>query len=188
VGWARLLPGTKMPATAVPSVGSAPVAADAQGLVATPTEVVAHYTDVLTNGDKSQFAATFAAPDTFRQRIESARAAQVSNAAIVSGGTFSETYTPLPGQTFALATADGGALVVASMATASSLTSKGATITVTADMAAVSNGTLATGAQLHNGQQATYSDVVAFYVPPAGAKGPVQVLGAEHIRTSVTGS
>ncbi|HEY5514852.1 MAG TPA: hypothetical protein VIK12_01430 [Pengzhenrongella sp.] len=186
-GWVRLLPGIKMPATAVPTVGSTPLPADAKGLVATPADVVAHYADVLFNGDASAYAAGFAAPDSYRQGIASGRG-PLAKVASQAAGTFTETYAPVADQTFALSTADGGALVVGAMSTSSALAFKGASLPVPAELAAVSGGTIAPGTELRNSLAVTYADVIAFYVPPAAAKAPVTVLGAEHIRTSVTGS
>ena len=186
-GWARLLPGVKMPATATPTIGSSPLPADAAGLIASPSDVVAHYADVLLNGDASAYASTFAAPDTYRASITGGRA-PLAQVAAQANGTFTETYTPTPDQTYALSTADGGALVVTAMSTASALTITGASLRVPAELAAVSGGALAPDVELRNALNVTYADVVAFYVPPAGSKTLIQVLGAEHIRTSVTGS
>lgn len=186
-GWVRLLPGIKMPATAAPTVGSQPLAADATGLVATPNDVVAHYADVLLNGDASAFIAEFAEPDTYRQGVASGREPYAA-IATQTKGTFSETYTPVPDQTFVLATADGGALAVSAMTTSSTLDFSGASLPLPPELAAVSGGALAPGAELRANLSVTYTDVIAFYIPPTGAKTPVQVLGAEHIRTSVTGS
>ena len=186
-GWARLLPGVKMPATAAPAVGSAPLADNATGLVASPKDVVARYSDVLTNGNLSTYAASFASPDSYRARIETAKGPLIAVASSV-GGTFTQSYAPVAGQTFALATADGGALVVAGMSTWSVVKFSGATISLTADLASLSGGALGTGASLRNDLTVAFTDVVAFYVPPAGGSAPIQVLGAEHLRTSVTGS
>lgn len=186
-GWVRLLPGVKMPATAEPTIGSAPVAADATGLVAAPNDVVAHYADVLLNGDASAFVAEFEAPDTYREGIASGREPFVQIAS-QTNGTFTEAYAPVPDQTFALATADGGALMVSAMSTSSSLSFSGASLPLPAELAAVSGGAFAPGAELRSSLAVTYADVIAFYVPPAGATTPIRVLGAEHIRTSVTGS
>lgn len=186
-GWARLLPGIKMPATAAPTVGSAPLPADATGLLATPKEVVARYADVLTNGDLSTYAASFASPDTYRATLVTQKEPLILVAASV-GGTFAESYAPVADQTFALATADGGALVVAAMNTWSAVKFSGASIALPGDLASLSGGALATNASLRNNLTVTYSDVLAFYVPPVGASTQIQVLGAEHIRTSVTGS
>jgi hypothetical protein len=185
-GWARLLPGVQMPPTATPAVGSATLPADAPGLVVTPTDVVAQYADVLANGAASAFAATFATPDPFLARIEEGRARYV--AAAEGSGTFTQTYAPVPDQVFALATADGGALVVAGMTTSSSLRISGASIAMPVEFAAVSGGAIPAGAVLRNNLDFTSTDVVAFYVPPADAPAPVRVLAAEHTFTSASGS
>ncbi|HEY8720863.1 hypothetical protein [Pengzhenrongella sp.] len=186
-GWARLLPGVKMPATAAPTTGSAPVAPDAKGLAATPTDVVSQYADVLLNGDKSTHAKTFTAADSYRKGIVNGRE-PLANVAKQASGKFTETYAPVKDQTFALATADGGALVVAGMSTVSDLTFSGASLSPPPELVAVSGGKLKSGVELRNSLKVTYADVVAFYIPPAAKKAQVQVLGAEHIRTSVTGS
>ena len=185
--WARLLPGVRMPATASPEVGSEPVAADATTLVATPADVVVQYADVLGNGDASAFAASFAAPDPYRERITAGRT-QFQGIAAQGSGTFTETYAAVPDQIVALETADGGAIVVGGMTTASTLTISGASLTVPPEYAAVSGGALPAGAVLRNSLSVAYTDVVAFYVPPAGAAAPIQVLGAEHTFTSASGS
>ncbi|QTE31561.1 hypothetical protein J4E96_15490 [Pengzhenrongella sicca] len=186
-GWARLLPGVEMPATATPEVGSTAVPLDSAELVVSPTDTVAHYADVLLNGDASAFVSQFVAPDSYRAGIAGGRA---PFAAIASqtAGTFTETYAPVADQTFALSTADGGALVVAAMTTTSALTFSDASVVLPPELAAVSGGALAAGAELRNALNVTYADVVAFYVPPAASAAQIQVLGAEHIRTSVTGS
>ena len=74
------------------------------------------------------------------------------------------------------------------MTTASNLTISGASLKMPAEHAAVSGGTVPADAVLRNGLAVDYTDVVAFYVPPAGAGTPVQVLGAEHTYTSASGS
>ncbi|NMR19965.1 hypothetical protein [Cellulomonas fimi] len=186
-GWARLLPGVQMPATATADVGSTPLPPDAAGLVVAPADVASQYADLLTNGDASAFASVFAGPDSFRQGLLTGRE-PLAQVAAQASGTFSEISTAVPDQTFALSTADGGAIVVAAMTTTSSLTFSGATLPLPPELAAVSGGALAPGSELRSSLGVTYSDVVAFYVPPAGVQAPVEVLGAEHIRTSVTGA
>ena len=52
----------------------------------------------------------------------------------------------------------------------------------------VSGGALPAGAVLRNNLSFTYTDVVAFHVPPADVGGPIRVLGAEHTYTSASGS
>jgi hypothetical protein len=185
--WARLLPGAQTPAMATPDTGSAPLPPDAPDLVATPADVVTQYADVLTNGDASAFAASFATPDPYRERLAAGRA-QFQQIASQASGSYTETYAPVPDQLVAHETADGGALVVAGMTTASNLTISGASLTVPAEFAAVSGGALPPNAVLRNSLAVGYTDIVAFYVPPADAAAPVQVLGAEHTFTSASGS
>lgn len=185
-GWARLLPGAQMPAFPVPTTGTEVLAPDAPELVATPADVVAQYADVLANGDASPFAASFATPDPYREQIAAGRARFEG---VAQGtGTFTETYAPVPDQLVAYRTADGGALVVAEMTTTSTFTISGASLTVPTEFAAVSGGAIPPGAVLRNNLVVGYTDVVVFYVPPAGAGAPVQVLGAEHTYTSASGS
>lgn len=185
--WARLLPGAQTPPTANPETGSPPLAADATGLVATPADVVTQYADVLTNGDASAFAASFATPDPYRERLATERA-RFQRLATDASGSFTETFAAVPDQVVAHETADGGALVVAGMTASSNLTISGASLTVPAEFAAVSGGTLPPNGILRNGLAVGYTDVVAFYVPPAEAAAPIQVLGAEHTFTSASGS
>jgi len=107
-GWARLGAGVQMPATADTAHGSAPIAADATGLLLSPSETLAQYADVLANGDVSTFAGAFPA-DFFRTYIETKRAAYSESLKAVA--TVTETYTPVDDGVIALATADGkGAL------------------------------------------------------------------------------
>jgi hypothetical protein len=184
-GWARLLPGAQMPAMASPAVGSEPLPADVQGLVATPTDAVAQYADVLTNGAASAFAASFASPDPYLAQVEAFRAAYVT--ATQGSGTLTQTYAPVPDQVFALATEDGGALVAAGLTSSSSLRISGASLPVPVEFTAVSGGTIPPGAVLRNNLDFVTTDVVVLHVPPAGA-GPIRVLGGDRTFTSASGS
>jgi hypothetical protein len=178
--WARLGQGTQMPATAKPEEGSAPVAADDATLLLTPTDAVAQYADVLTNGDASAFAATFPA-DFFRTALLTAREQTVASLQAVA--TVSETVAPVADQITALRTADGGAIVVAQLATVTTATLSQGSITLNDPFDAALAGRPSVSSNLVR----TWTDVVALYVPPAGGAQQVQVLAAEHARTSVTG-
>ncbi len=187
-GWARLVPGVEMPIMAAPAVGSAPVAPDAQDLVATPADVVTQYADVLLNGEASASFASFASPDPYRERIIADQRAPYQALATQGGGTYTETFAAVPDQVFAQATADGGALVVAGMTSGFTLTATGASVNVPTEIAAVSGGTLPVGAVVRNSMSTTFTDVLAFYVPPASTGGPIRVLAGEHTYTSSSGS
>ncbi len=179
-GWGRIGQGIQMPATAAPDTGSAVLAADATGLVVTPTDALVQYADVLANGAASPYAAAFA-PDAFRTAIEAARAATV--AGVSAAGTATETYTPEPTPLTSMATVDGGAIVVGQLTTVSTIQlTPGATIPIVDPFYAALTGKPSASSSFVR----TFTDVVIMYVPPAGSTALVQVLAAEHAITAVT--
>lgn len=180
-GWARLGAGVQMPPTADTAHGSAPIAVDATGLLLSPAETLAQYADVLTNGDASTFAGVFPA-DFFRTYIETRRAAYSESLKAVA--TVTESYTPSDGGIVALATADGGAIVVGAMTTQTTIAVAQGSVALDDPFEAA----LAGRASVTKSAVRTWTDVVAFYVPPAGSTTKqIQVLAAEHSLTSVTG-
>lgn len=179
-GWARLGEGVQMPPTAEPEIGSPQLAADDDSLLVAPGEVVGQYADVLTNGDASPYAATFGT-NFFRTAIESARAQTVQSLQAVASVT--ETVSPEADAVATLGTADGGAIVVGQMTTVTTATLSQGSITLNDPLDAAMAGRDSVSQNLVR----TWTDVVAFYVPPAGSDSGVQVLAAEHARTAVTG-
>jgi hypothetical protein len=178
-GWARLGPAVQMPATADPTIGSAPLPPDSTELLVPPSAVLTQYADVLANGDASAFAATHP-QDFFRQTIEAARANM--QAAVAPVGTVAETYVPKAEPPVALATADGGAIVVGAIDTTTTLAIAEPGIDLDPTTAALAGKPRVTSSLV-----STWADVLVFYVPPAGATTPVQLLAGEHARTSVAG-
>lgn len=177
--WVRLYGGVKMPATMQPDHGSAPVPADGGPAALTPQDVIAHYVDVLTNGDGSQYASEFT-QDPLRARIAEQRDAWK---AAIGKGSVAETYTPGSSGPWALETADGGAIVVGSVETVTTLTLVDSTLTIADQTAALlGTNTVTKDLSIH------WLSTVAFAVPPAGSSDPVTVLGAEHVPVEVTGS
>lgn len=177
--WARLFPGVEMPATAQPDLGSAPLAPDSDAVAVPPAEVVARYVDVLTNGAESAYAAAFT-EDPLRTGIAATR--EAFTGVVGANGTLAETYAPVAEPPLALATADGGAIVVGAFRTVTTITLTDSTLTIGDQTAAL------LGAQtVASNLTINWLSVVAFAVPPAGSSDPVRVLGAEHARTQVTG-
>lgn len=176
-GWARLLPGAQMPLTAATEEGSPVLAGDDDSLLVPPAEVGARYADVLSKGDESEYAASFAA-DGFREAVQEARAA--TQGAVDGAGTLTETYTPSEAPVVALGTVDGGALVVQEMSTTSTvtLTVDGGTIPIEPFYAELAGATEASTSFTRK-----FTDVLVMYVPPAGSDAQVQVLAAEHAVT-----
>lgn len=179
-GWARLGQGVQMPATADPVLGSVVVPLDSTDLLVPPGEVLARYADVLANGDLSAFAPSFA-PDFFRPGIEAERAKY--QASVNGVGSVTETYAPMPDPPVALATADGGAIVVGSLGTTTTLAVAQGSLNLDPTDAALTGRASVTSNIVY-----TWADVLAFYVPPAGSAAPVRLLAGEHARTTVTGS
>jgi len=178
--WVRLFPGVETPALAQPEVGSAPVEADSADLAVAPADVMAQYVDVVTNREQSQFAGVFT-DDPLRAGIWQTRDAFVG--VVGANGSLAETYTPHPAGVRALATADGGAIVVGTMVSTTSITLVDSTLKI-GDQTAVLLGTDTVKSSL----SITWLSVVAFVVPPAGSDAQIQVLGGEHARTQVTGA
>ena len=178
--WVRLFPGVETPATAQPEVGSAPVADDAADLAVAPADVIAQYVDVLTNGDASPHAVGFTA-DPLRAGIVQTRDAFAG--LVGANGSLTETYQVDESGVQALRTADGGAIVVGTVRTVTTITLVDSTLTI-GDQTAALLGTTTVASSL----AITWLSVVAFAVPPEGSDEPIVVLGAEHSRIQVTGA
>lgn len=177
--WVRLFPGVSMPATTQPTAGSSPVAPDAEGLVMSPEAALAAYVDLLNNRDDSEYSNAFG-DEPFRtnwgQTLD-----QLASAVEVAGGAEQSSEAGSAG-THSIATHDGGAIVVGSIAQ---------TLTVTRT---VEGSTLNVGPSLAYGGEPTvqgsltarYLATVAFYVPPADAEDQqITVLGAEQVQMGV---
>ena len=178
--WARLFPGVQTPPTTQPEIGSRAVDPDDETLLVSPETVVAEYLDVLTNGAESEFAAAFT-EDPLRAGIAATRAAFTESAS-VNGGSLTETYQPAGLGPYAIATADGGAIVVGVIETLTTITLADSVLTLGDQTAALlGKDTVTTSVAF------TWLSVVAFAVPPAGSSQPIEVLGAEHSRVGATG-
>lgn len=177
--WARLFPGITMPATTEPGIGSAPVPPDSGDLAVAPSDVVAQYVDVLTNREQSQYAAAFT-EDPMRTNIAQTRDAYVG--VVGSNGSLTETYTAGEQGVVAMATADGGAIVVGTVQTVTTISLVDSTMKIGDQTAALlGKDTITSSIEI------TWLSVVAFRVPPAGAEDPIEVLGAEHSRLKAAG-
>lgn len=177
--WARLFPGITMPATTEPGIGSAPLAPDSTDLAVSPTDVVAQYVDLLTKRDQSEFVNAFT-PDPLRTAVAQTRDAFVG--VVGANGSLAETYTPDPSGVTAIATADGGAIVVGTIRTVTTISLTDSTMRIGDQTAALlGKDTITANLEIQ------WLSVVAFAVPPAGSDEPIEVLGAEHSRIQATG-
>ncbi|WP_022918282.1 hypothetical protein [Ruania albidiflava] len=185
--WVRLLPGTEMPPTAVPATGTEQIPDDASGFLVAPGEAITEYADVLTNGEDSDFADSFALEDDefytlFRDEAE--------NLDVVDeAGTFAHRTHPSDSPVIALATEDGGYIVVGEMRTRQKFTKTVSQSEITVpsphiDALDDEDGTLV---YLEDSLIASFRTMVAMYVPGEDAEdGQVTVLGAERVLTGVS--
>jgi len=178
-----LLPGAVVPPVAAPEQGAPPVdPASAEGLALSPQDAVAQYAAALTDPAAPE-AARFV-DDPFRQEVLAERA----EADAVDFFALETTRSPRPGPVRAVATADGGALVVGVLESRSVQTveEEGAVLQLPEPVAA-----LAGRADAPERLEQRWLEVVALSVPPAGdgAQAPqVQVVGADRVLLEATAS
>ncbi len=178
-GWARMFPNASTPHMAEAVKGSPVLPVDDSALAMAPDKVLAAYADVLAKGDGSASAAQFT-PDQFRDQVAQNRQTLSTNVQDI--GQVAETYTPDGPPLTVIGDAAGGALVVGSMSTVSTvtITLAGAKLTLSPFESAAAGASEA-GKSLAR----TYTDVLVFHVPAAGSGQPVQLIAAESVLTAV---
>jgi hypothetical protein len=184
--WSQLdlLPGDTLPEVASPTTGAVRLSGDASGLVQTPAAVIAHYAELLTRGDASAYRNDFSA-DQFRTELNNQLKTDRAAVGSVGVGSVSSVHTVSPGPVFALATVDGGALVIGRVDQKYMVTvtrGKGS-VQLDPQLAALA-GRSAVGAHLER----TAVQTLAFYVPKAGSPGKVTLLAASKTDVAATGS
>lgn len=178
--WVRLLPGVTMPETDVPEAGSAEVPMDSEDFFVGPSQAVNRYADVLTQGEDSNHADLFE-EDPFRELVEQETDNLASN--VDEAGEFEHTTERVSDATFAMATADGGLVVVGAMITQYDFTKteEDGELEVGGQLAALAPD----GGEVEESLTGTYDLMVAFYVPPESDDAQVTVLGVERVLSDV---
>lgn len=176
--WAELFPGVTVPAMPSPQVGAVVLAPDAQGLKVTPQDAVARYVDTLLNPD-GEHAGSFTPrdQDPFKKQVRLLQ--DEVGPTITAAGTVALSATPGSSAPLALATADGGALVLAEVRMAEIVrrTKAGSQLNLGGDHAAYleGNGTV-TGTVSFD-----YLGMVVLHIPAADAgDAPIEVLGSSR--------
>lgn len=182
LSWVRLLPEVTTPETALAAEGSPQVAADADGLLLSPQETLDGYADLLARGDRSDFSDDFS-EDIFRTFITDDRDALKDS--VSDAGQFSETFRADDFLPRAMETADGGAIVVGALQSRQMYerTIEDSEMTVGGDIALLDGSD---SIEVDTSVTASFYFMVAFYVPPEGADGTIQLLGAERVLDAVT--
>lgn len=180
--WVRLFPGVTLPQFAPAAVGSAEIAADADGYLLTASEALERYADVLSKPKKSKHLDLFG-DDLFRERV--AALGKLQNDALKpADGKQTMTFTAVPDALHAFATIDGGMLVVGELtALEDRVAEKGAKISPVDDV----EKHLTKKLKVENSMALTYTTVVAIQVPAATSdQDKAVVLGVAHGATKAS--
>jgi hypothetical protein len=171
--WAHMLPGAVLPASPSQSIGATQLLLDTPGYVMSPEEAIDGYIALLNGGATSEFESTFA-PDLYRQRMFEVRLAYSATAS-QWGGTYSDTVTARAGDSFALADAEGGALVFLQLEVVSDFSvAGGAEISLSASDSALLTGSLSSRVVYR------YEDLIVIRIGAEGVDVLPSVVAADH--------
>ncbi|WP_084105655.1 hypothetical protein [Demequina sp. NBRC 110056] len=178
--WAHMIPGATLPAMPGPSTGAAQLGLEDSSITPTAQEAIEQYVELLLAGEGSDLNDAFA-PDTYRERLFAARETYV-DAANEADGDYVEKVQPDLDASFAMATADGGALVFAPLSITSSFTVEGATVSIADEDEPLLDG------ELDDAVTHTYRDFIVIHVPAADGDALPGVVAAEHNLIKVSDS
>lgn len=170
----QMLPGTTFPQPPGNGSGVETVAPDsAEGLALAPQAAVTALADALTSpdGDNKE---TFAA-NSFAEAVTTFQAEVTANPDN-EFATITFKHTPVPADTRALRTADGGAIVFGYMSHNYSSVPREAGDSI--NLEGTIYETLTGQKNTEEGIDVTYGEAVMLYVPAAGTSGQVEVIGA----------
>ena len=146
-----------------------------------PQAAVDALADALTNpegGNKTTFA-----PNSFAEAVTTFQAEVTSNPAN-EFATITFSHSPVPADTRALRTADGGAIVFGYMSHSYSSVPREAGDSI--NLEGTIYETLTGEKNTEAGIDVAYGEAVMLYVPPAGGTEPVEVVGAAQQLLSAT--
>ncbi|MCP2266214.1 hypothetical protein APR03_003579 [Promicromonospora thailandica] len=179
-----LVSGATMPQFAPAELGSEAVAADDASLLVPPGALAEQYASVLTVGDRSQYAAVFAADDDLRKELRESGRDQVAATTEKDGkGRFEVAYEPADGGVKAVRTVDGGAMVVLALRSQETLRAEEGWQLTPASPSAAALWDDGDGTDV---LRTAYHDTVALYVPPAGSAATVSLLGVHRVPYAVS--
>ncbi|KQX07175.1 MULTISPECIES: hypothetical protein [unclassified Leifsonia] len=162
-----------VPGLAPAVIGSPIVAPDSEFLLLPPNQVAAAYSDIILQGDKSQYYPLFDTESDPLLAQVGVATKEKRRADLPATAAIEFTNEPGEGLTFALATNDSGAVVTAN-------------IEETETVKPIDGGTVSpqNAAKAYSGVEnsakgvtQTYGDQILFYVPPAGSTEKIKLLG-----------
>lgn len=179
-GWAHMIPGATLPAMPGPSTGADQVELTDGALDPTAQEQLENYLELLREGSSSDHDEAFA-EDNYRERLFAARST-LSEAASDANGEYVDTVQSDIDNTFAMATADGGALVFAPVRIASSFSVERATVSIPEADEPLLDGEIDDQVTHH------YRDFIVMYIPGPDVDELPAVVAADHNLVRVSDS
>lgn len=155
--WAHMVPGATLPAMPGPTVGADQLPMDTAFGDTTLQGVMDSYLKLLLAGPKDDLEKTFA-EDSYRNQLFTNRAT-LTKVAKTADGTYVDTVQPVEAATYALATADGGALIFAPVRMTSTVKVKDAKVTIPKADVPLVDGKIVDKATYE------YVDMLVMYVP-----------------------
>jgi hypothetical protein len=184
--WAyvHLLSGVTMPQFADAELGSAAVPSDDTSLVVAPRAVAEQYASVLTAGDRSRYADSFAADDYLRESVSRSGRAQVAEIENKNGeGSFEVAFEPTDDPVKAVRTVDGGAMALVALRSQETLSAEEGWKLVPESPSAKALWGDAAGTDV---MRIAYRYTAALYVPPAGSANQISLLGFHRMPYAVS--
>ncbi len=172
-----LAPQVQLPDLPSASVGAAKLSKDSKLTRVSPAEVLEQYSDVLNNGTESPYAGNFSlATDRLFALLgptaQALRQESFGDLVAVSWNT-----VPTDTEIVAFATADGGALVLATLQETETVRPQQSGATVNASVAVRALTSLS---QSGRGFDVLSNIQILWYVPPIGSEDGIQVLGSTY--------
>lgn len=169
---------TSLPALAPAYIGAPQVEPDSPFLLLPPEQVAAAYSDVINNGDQSEFAALFdAETDQLRASIVADRQRRLDDFNVTGATTGSLEFSSTPGTEppFALQTVESGAIVAVNIHELDTVKPTNPDAVIKLDKSPTVK-TLSGADQSATGFVTTFSDQVFFYVPGPGSSEKIRLL------------
>ncbi|WP_200950619.1 glycosyl transferase [Microbacterium sp. Root180] len=176
---ASLEASTTMPDLHPVYIGAAQPAPNSPFLAIAPEDLAAAYSDVINEGEKSEFFDMFEAEgDELRERIAVNRQERLDEFNKTASKTGSLTFASTPGTfpPFALATVESGAIVAVNINETDTVKPTNADAVIKLDNNATVKA-LAGADQSATGFTTTFTDQVFFYVPTQGSAEKIRLLG-----------
>lgn len=169
-----LAPQVQLPDLPSASVGAAKLSKDSKLTRVSPADVLAHYSDVINNGTDSPFAGNFSLATDRLYGLLGPSAQALRQESFGEAVSVNWNTVPADAEIVAFGTADGGALVLATLQETETVRPLQSGATVNASVAVRALTSLS---QSGRGFDVLSNIQILWYVPPVGSADGIQVLG-----------